>query len=148
MAWGLELILKLHGKIDIDLYPLQDGNKPCDYNFGQLAQNVLLGYGISSDRRQLDWSDFANFSFQQVQSGSFPIFALPLSRRVELSDYSINDSFHTFVIAPDEDMQLSAWTTGFGIDGYIKIDHPAKLFQASRQIVSNCLVDSLAHKSL
>ncbi len=77
VSWGLELILKMHGKIAPEDYPLQSGDNPTGWGFDEKARNELLKHGIQSEEKFLTFSDFAIEMRNQINLGFPPIFSLP-----------------------------------------------------------------------
>ena len=72
VAWGLELVLKMHEKIEIGDYPLQNGADPCGYGFGQREQEILKEYGVIAKDNSFDLNGFKEIARSEAQKG-FPL---------------------------------------------------------------------------
>lgn len=77
VAWGLELVMKIHEKIGLNDYPLQNGAAPCDYGFGAREQKILHDYGITSKDGAFDLNDFEQVAKSESQKGFPLIFSIP-----------------------------------------------------------------------
>lgn len=78
VAWGLELILKMHEKIGLDEYPLQNGDKPEGWGFGERERGILKDkYGVETEVKTLsNLTDIEKTMRQELLKGSYPIFAI------------------------------------------------------------------------
>jgi hypothetical protein len=145
IAWSLELVLKMHGKLDVSGYPLQDGSDPCGYGFGDRERQILKQKGIDSKEHNLDWKEFADLSCREVERGSFPVFALPLFKFVDLERMEVGTGWHAFVVCDNPSGQLIALTMSLKPPKLIPVEHPEKLFRMCRLIEPNCTVHVLSH---
>jgi hypothetical protein len=83
VAWGLELILKMHEKIGLNDFPLQSGVEPitrlgpCDWGFGQKERDYLFQvYQLNTKEDFLDLSDFEREAKSESRKGCPPLFSM------------------------------------------------------------------------
>jgi hypothetical protein len=98
VAWGLELALKLHEKIGVNDYPLQDGMNPCGYGFGATEKLILHEEAITANDASFELDEFATRMLEENANGRYPIFTLPMRIiRYPLNPFIAEPVYHTFV---------------------------------------------------
>jgi len=147
IAWGIELIMKMHNVIKPTEYPLQDGRTPCAYGFTHKEIAFLKKFSINAQEQHLSWNDFTKFSYKEVSRGSYPIISLPLHRYVELSPVGIFTDYHAFVIC-DYRKQIVAYTMLREPHTLHRVDRLEKLFQACAILEPECEVHVLSHSEV
>ena len=83
VAWGLELVLKVHEKISIGDYPLQSGVEPitklgpCDWGFGQKERTFIFQkYLLNTKEDFLDLPDFEREAKSESRKGYPLLFSM------------------------------------------------------------------------
>lgn len=144
IAWGLELVLKMHNAIGPEIYLLQSGPEPCGYGFGERERRLLKDYGVDSQEHHFDWEGFRDFSHKEVSRASYPIFTLPLMRYVDLNRMEVATASHAFVACDISD-EMVALTMNYEPPGLIRIENLGKLFKMCQLIEPKSDFHVLSH---
>ena len=145
IAWGLELILKLHEKIDLNDYPLQEGANPEQWGFGKEAFEELKKYGVLLKEDHLEWQPFSALTKSEIESKSYPVFSIPLIAIIDPFKPSLGHGHHAFV-ACDLNDQVTSFTWCYESDELREMKHTNAVFKMCGQIMPGCKIHVLTHK--
>ena len=65
IAWAIEFILKVCGKLELDEYPLQKSGE--QFNFGEKTRTILRKNGVESRNEHLAFWDFHSASQEEAK---------------------------------------------------------------------------------
>lgn len=100
-ASGMEIVLKLHGKVAEEWFSLQHEFQNQNIGFSQLDK--LAAYGLQAQESHLPKGDFLSRLQQECAAGRFPVFSLPnlgLTRLIDGSSAGVRE-WHIWVGIPD-----------------------------------------------
>ena len=98
VAWGLELILKMHEKIGQGEYPLQNGVNPTGWGFGETTKEMLKSYGISSKEDSLEIEEFKEMALLEARRDFYPIFSVLDHLNVDYANNTVGVIYHIWAV--------------------------------------------------
>lgn len=144
VAWGIELILKMHEKIQLADYPLQNGNNPTGWGFGTDAQQLLLTYGIQAHDDSLELPDFEATVSKQIQAGSYTIFSVPDSVSIDYAANTARFMCHVWVAVSDSPHEYRS--RAYDVSEILRPLPLAAVYQAVRaQLLPDYRIHHLLH---
>lgn len=77
VTWGIELVLKMHEKLDLNEFPLQDGPGGECWGFGQTERDFVASqYGLITREDRFELAEFKQVARNEAGRGYPLIFSL------------------------------------------------------------------------
>jgi hypothetical protein len=142
IAWGLELILKMHEKIALHEYPLQNGQDPLNYDFVDKGKQTLLDYKIASKRQSFGLAEFEETAKSQSEKGFPLIFSIP--NTVEIDGQIRRITYHVWIAIWAGD-SLQYRSRKYGHPGLSSLRMDTVFHQCREQVAPDYQIDCLLH---
>jgi len=96
--------MKMHEEIEIEGYPLQDGDTPCGFGFVDNGESELRKRRISSRSIHLEYEGFLAVSKKEYEAGYPLIFSFPSGVEIDHTARTRKTSLHIWT---------AEWRDGF-----------------------------------